>query len=779
LNDDPPPPTIDLLRAFGSANLNLSINLATDIPVVIDYYPSSQSCLPVVVDHLMEIFTEIPKDKLERSIELVRNVLPPRNNNNNQDELIKQEEEEKDVDVDVDVDVVRVVDPLKLDLGEEELTMKAEVPPPLPLEPSRQQQEEAEEEEPQQAELQVELSLIDNENDDLVPLDLSLVAKRSVIETTLKRICYGGTLDDNSSVAAVNERIWVTLITRLITRRSKNDDNDDDDRLREILFEFVMKDFENRFELARLWLNEEWYTRTSSRYYDLYLSKFFDHIIIQDSNDFASKNLFKFMIDLPSLPLQELKKFEQMCLSESDLMPLGFNMLRELTRLRPSREIRFNTLDILLGLTTHSDKRIRNAAIMSVKKWVPEVEQLSRIIVDFALSLLQRLKVEPPQPEIKPEGEEQEEEEEEMEIDDGETPEPAQAVLPFGLVRQGKVVDRLPPPQTIGQVTQHVELLLALCVKQPELLQPLFEEYPRMTLLCRESLQELITPLIRSLGIKHVGIVGLFENFPPGSDLLLLKLVEILADKQKLPNDLVQRIKDVAKTRELDSKLYALIMPDCHKEEILKYLPKVVGLLDSSSRQKASIRSIFLSIIQPPQHFSAVNSLRSRSDSISPVELMTFLHKHDREIGIKQTIEAIAICFSMADAFRPEILAAFMQQIVDKESVLPNLFLRTVIQSVTTYKSLQPFVSTTLLSRLISKKIWEHPQLWQGFIRCAKVIMPSSFAALLQLPKEWLKDLIEKQPSMRQPLKEYVLKSKVIKTLSLSLSGGIHLKTDS
>ena len=31
----------------------------------------------------------------------------------------------------------------------------------------------------------------------------------------------------------------------------------------------------------------------------------------------------------------------------------------------------------------------------------------------------------------------------------------------------------------------------------------------------------------------------------------------------------------------------------------------------------------------------------------------------------------------MADAFRPEILAAFMQQVAD-EPILPNLFLRTV-----------------------------------------------------------------------------------------------------
>lgn len=81
----------------------------------------------------------------------------------------------------------------------------------------------------------------------------------------------------------------------------------------------------------------------------------------------------------------------------------------------------------------------------------------------------------------------------------------------------------------------------------------------------RESMHELISPLIRSLGIKHPGILNLFGTFPAGSDALLLKIVEILADKQKLPTHIVQLIKNVAAERDLDSRLYALIMPDCHK----------------------------------------------------------------------------------------------------------------------------------------------------------------------------------------------------------------------
>lgn len=77
---------------------------------------------------------------------------------------------------------------------------------------------------------------------------------------------------------------------------------------------------------------------------------------------------------------------------------------------------------------------------------------------------------------------------------------------------------------------------------------------------------------------------------------------------------------------------------------------------------------------------------------------------------------------------------------------------------MSTYRSLVPFVSSTLLTRLITKKIWTVAPLWEGFIRCAKLIAPASFGALLQLPKEQLRELVDKQPSLKAGLREYVTK---------------------
>ena len=43
-------------------------------------------------------------------------------------------------------------------------------------------------------------------------------------------------------------------------------------------------------------------------------------------------------------------------------------------------------------------------------------------------------------------------------------------------------------------------------------------------------------------------------------------------------------------------------------------------------------------------------------------------------------------------------------------------------------------------------------------MRCAKAIAPASFGALLQLPKDQLRELVDKQPSLKSELREFVMK---------------------
>lgn len=132
----------------------------------------------------------------------------------------------------------------------------------------------------------------------------------------------------------------------------------------------------------------------------------------------------------------------------------------------------------------------------------------------------------------------------------------------------------------------------------------------------------------------------------------------------------------------------------------MRYLPRIVSILNGQQEPKNLVRSVFGSVVTtPPQSFGSVTSNLPRvrqSELLTPAELMVLLHESEKEIGLKSAIEgahsalmtacmfmrsyipsAIGICFSMTDVFRSEILAVVMQQIVD-EPVLPVLFLRTV-----------------------------------------------------------------------------------------------------
>lgn len=293
-----------------------------------------------------------------------------------------------------------------------------------------------------------------------------------------------------------------------------------------------------------------------------------------------------------------------------------------------------------------------------------------------------------------------------------------------------------------------------------------------MTEATKQSVQTLFTPLIRHLGPAHPKVISLIRDYPEGSEDLALRMLMIFSENGKLPPALSTLIKSISHEKELKPRFVIPIIADMDKAEITRHLPRILSLLNGKQAEKDLIRSVLQSVVTtPPQSFGHVSTNVPRvrqSELLTPVELLVLIHLSEKEIGLKASIEAVGICFSMTEAFRPEVLGAFMQQIVD-EAVLPTLFMRTVIQAVTTYKSLQPYVSNTLLSRLITKKIWTMPQLWQGFIRCAKVIAPNSYGAILQLPREQIKEVVTKQPDLREGLKEYVLKRELVPVLTCRL----------
>nr|GAT46745.1 predicted protein [Mycena chlorophos] len=673
------------------------------------------------------------------------------------------------------------VDPLKMEMDQDELE----------YEPDRLNKALSDDPEPDtnvdmDVVLAENLQLLDFKN--LAPKEFSDEQRSAVITSSIARIREGfdsglETVPPDSTQAAGHSptELWMLLIIRMITRvtdpASVNEEATDEgtvslfydrqDQLRQKLCEYIMADFPARLRLATAWMNEEWYNDRIHRSdpnwrpnYDTWLSQIVAaYQTLLDSKD---RTFSRFLLDLPSVPEDVLDLLRELCIDANspEKLQVGFVTLRGLVIQRPS--MRSDALTILLELTTHPDKKTRGAAINTVKIWVPNTQPMGDMVRNFALQMLRKLQLQaestkPTKQNGTGSGEHGEGEDENME--DGQLP-------PEDLVQTPYLPERIELPAQEAQVLQHVELLFALCVKVPEFLDEIFSAYGHMDVTVQEAIQQLITALIRSLGPSHGKLLTIMRSFPAGAESLALRVLTIFTENGRPSAQLVALIKGLISERDLDARFLIPIIGEMDKADIIRHLPRIVSILNGDAETKNLVRSVFSSIVTtPPQTFSVTSNLPRirQSELLTPQELMALLHDAEKEIGLQAAKEAISVCFSMTDVFRSDVLAAVMQQIMD-EPVLPVLFLRTVIQAVTTYKSLVNFVSTTLLSRLITKKIWTTPRLWEGFIMCAKVIAPASFGALLQLPKDQLRELVDKQPGLKAGLRDYVMKKAPNKT---------------
>ncbi|KAF6752970.1 Symplekin tight junction protein C terminal-domain-containing protein [Ephemerocybe angulata] len=692
------------------------------------------------------------------------------------------------------------VDPLQMDIDEEEIE----------FEPEKLNEELGPVQEDQELVVETDMekiSLTLNEFRIPAPPELDENGRTKTLGKALTRIWDGAdelkefaeVIPADSSQAGGNSatELWMLLLVRMITRVAQPPEKNEKDKegsevvltnyyvrqdqLRQTLCDHIMTDFPARVRLATTWMNEEWYNdrirlAKDSNWrpnYDAWLNQVVaGYQTILDGKD---RTFARFLLDLPAVPSEVLDLLRDLCVDSTspDRLSVGYATLRGLVIQRPS--MRDASLNILLELTTHPERRTRAAAINTVKTWA-NTPPLDETIQNFALEMLRKLEKAPSLAKTAPtkvslgedhemangeEGSPQQNGEVKEDQSADEAPEASNEPSKPETTNGDAVEHRIELPAEKSQVLQHLELLFALSVKVPGFLEEIFKAYGKMDISVQEAFQTLITPLIRSLGSSHRQLLAILKTCPTGAESLALRVLTIFTEHGRPSAQLVGLVKALIVERDLDARFLIPIIAEMDKSDIMRYLPRIVSILNGQPEPKSLVRQVFGSVVTtPPQTFGSVTSNMPRvrqSELLTPAELMVLLHHSEKEIGLKSAIEAIGICFSMTDVFRSEILAVVMQQIMD-EPVLPVLFLRTVIQAVTTYKSLVGFVSTTLLSRLITKKIWTNPPLWEGFIRCAKVIAPASFGALLQLPKDQLRELVDKQPSLKAGLRDHVMK---------------------
>jgi symplekin len=243
---------------------------------------------------------------------------------------------------------------------------------------------------------------------------------------------------------------------------------------------------------------------------------------------------------------------------------VAFLALKEIVENRPpAREA---SMRVLLELCTHGERRIRVMAIKTVLRWVPD-GVVAEKVVTYALSVLDRL-VEDGHPDS-----------------NGEAGVPADGVEPkieAGVDAQVQSntapsnnhtpsISRYLTPATADNLPQHLELLLALSRRNQVLLQSIFTTYPKLSQPLQKAVENLIPPLIQSLGASPK-LLEIMRTFPDGCEGLALKVVEVLGG-EGLGGEVVGLVKSLMSERELDPRFVIPIIGDLDRVSVFSIQP--------------------------------------------------------------------------------------------------------------------------------------------------------------------------------------------------------------
>lgn len=588
--------------------------------------------------------------------------------------------------------------------------------------------------------------------------------KDEVVDYAVRRIWDTGAdlshladlkISDAPRSAVQPREIWMLLLARLSSRGGEDK--------RKLIGEFVAKDFASRSKFATVWLNEEWLAKRRGRdnQYDAGLMAILNAYI--PTLDAKDTSLTQFLLGLPELPESAIDAIEPLC-EDPERMIVGFRSLKELAEARPP--LRPRAVQTLLQFCTHPERKVRVMAITTVRSWVPHFP-MADAVVAYALGVLKRLATakvrEPPKPEPEAEeaggegadgekkpdvgegeaaGAEAKDEKPDVEMADGAASEPGPEPAAEPEAEAAPEDPDAVPSKYLGEVdqdsvSQYVELPFALSRRDQDLLDDIFALYPKLAPSVQKSVETMLIPLIRSLGPTKK-LLDILRHFPAGAERLAFRVVTVLSAEGS-GQLLAPVVRQLMGERQVDPRFVIPIINVLDKGEIEVQIPRIVALLDAPEAED-EVRGAFAAALQ----------------KMTPADLLVVLH--NERAGLNATKAAIRICFTMTTVFRSDVLANAMQRIVDQpqDTPLPKVFIRTIIQALKPYKSLVPFVANNIIPKLIGRKIWENPELWEGFSLLIRMLGQASFGALLQMPIEQIRQIIEKQPALKAPLKTFL-----------------------
>jgi symplekin len=314
----------------------------------------------------------------------------------------------------------------------------------------------------------------------------------------------------------------------------------------------------------------------------------------------------------------------------------------------------------------------------------------------------------------------------------------------------------------LEQMKRFTVLAMALCVRQPEMIQRLFQ------LSCQDKADVLskavrsnMAKLAKAVAAKHgVALMALrvAEMCGPNETPMLLAFLENLVsgtDKTPQSEEMIEACFKIQESKrdhdgKTDPRYIIPVVSAMKRKDLVERLPEFVAADDN----------VFLAaLVRMGDRVGRLALLfREEQDPQKPMllgmtlcEQLVFLHRLDfssHGLPQKRYLAAIKLCLEEQTVFSDRVLMSAIDemsgQFLSGALPLPLAFMRTIILVLMKFDSIHAWVSHVLLPRLVEGKIWNDPRQWEGWMRCAHMLEQSgdpnvnSVEAINKLPAEQL-----------------------------------------
>lgn len=452
--------------------------------------------------------------------------------------------------------------------------------------------------------------------------------------------------------------------------------------------------------------------------------------LMRDKHDIDPKQFEKMISEAPVIPDDFMKVIIEMA-KEAASTRLSLLVLATMAMDRPGKD-RDKSLRMLLNLACDNDDAVRGQTIrlISNKLFVDSdgelQEEIEKIVVDAFSSIVEDI-CKDPHPESK-----------------------------LRLERLERVSS----------------LMTSLCGQKHELIRHIAEAFIKVPTVGKELLISKARDIAVHVGVKSEPLLTFVRGdllpLKPlqsstdwqtdGADNLAAQILHALVHKFGTSDDGV--VKAGMRRFELcgNVELLICVLAGVDREYAVKHLGTVVEYIEQApeddSQGKSKKKSADALKFSPSSYSSqdVISKLCfGKNASLSPADLLIELHKIKATAA---TSKFILSCFEYKTIFKQEVIAQAVQHLIEFTDI-PDLFLRTVMLARVWHPELEGYLTETVMKRLIEKRVWMKPLVWDGFLRyCLEIKEKSAVKLLLSLPSSQLEDALLQKDGLRSIFRE-------------------------